>query len=151
MRFLLLCAALAAAAESKPDFSGNWLLNPDASDYTDPRAVRPEKMTLSIQQKNDRFKYRVENQARGRKYTYDVDASAGGAPFESDAAGVVSIEWSGATLVVSTLFNPGQERQSDQVDRWTLSPDGKRLTSDLVVHPPQNRPAVHIVRVFEKK
>ena len=64
------------------------------------------------------------------------------------------MEWKGEALIVSTLFNPGQDRQSDQVETWTLAADGKRFTDDLVVHPPQNaknREPVHIVRVLEKQ
>jgi hypothetical protein len=76
---------------------------------------------------------------------------AGGPPYESDAAGVVSLEWKGEALIVSTLYNPGQDRQSDQVETWTLSKDGKRLTDDSTIHPPQNGAAVHVVRVFHKQ
>jgi hypothetical protein len=140
-----------ASAQSKPNFSGTWRLNLDASDYSSPTANRPDKMTLTVQQKGDRFKYKLEREKDGKKGGFDVDVAVGGAPYESDAAGIVSMEWKGDALMVSTLYNPGQDRQSDQVETWTLSADGKRLTDDVVVHPPQGRPAGHVVRVFDKQ
>jgi hypothetical protein len=108
-------------------------------------------MTLTIQQKGDHFKYRLEREKDGKKASFDVDVSAGGAPFESDAAGVITLQWKGDVLAVDTLYNPGQDRQSGQSETWTLSADGKRLTDDLTAHPPQNRGAVHVVRVFDKQ
>jgi hypothetical protein len=146
-----LSMALIAAAQSHPDFTGAWKLNLEVSDYSSPRAARPDKMTWTIQQKGDHFKYKVEVERAGRKGNFDVDVKAGGSPFESDAAGVVSIEWKGNAAVVSTLYNPGQDRQSDQVETWMLSADGKRLTDDLIIHPPNKQPDVHIVRVFDKQ
>jgi hypothetical protein len=151
MQRLLLCFALVASAQSKPNFSGTWRLNLNASDYRAPSAARPDKMTLTIQQKGDHFKYRLDREQNGKKGGYDVDVSVGRAPYESDEAGVVSIEWKGEALIVNILYNPGQERQSDLVETWTLSADGQRLTDDLVVHPPKQQPAVHIVRVFDKQ
>ncbi len=151
MRTLLLCTALLAIAQTKPDFSGNWVLNLQASDYSAPNTAKPDKITIAIQQKGNHFKYRWDRYANGRKGGYDVDVTAGGSPFESDAAGVISLEWKGSALAVSTLYNPGQDRQSYNEELWTLSADGKRLTDDLTIHPPQNAAPVHVVRVFDKQ
>ena len=51
MRLFLFTIALCAAAQQKPNFSGNWLLNLDASDYSPPDAVKPDKITIAIQQR----------------------------------------------------------------------------------------------------
>ena len=80
-----------------------------------------------------------------------MDVKVGGAPYESDEAGVISMEWKGSKLAVNTLYNPGQDRQSSNEEVWTLSPDGKRLTDDLTIHPPRNGAPVHVVRVFDKQ
>ena len=151
MRRLLLCLSLFAAAQSKPDFTGTWRLNLAASDYSDPSAAPPDQITVVIKQKGDHFEYQWEHRARGKTNRFEVDATAGGAPYESDAAGVVSLEWKGESLIVSTLYNPGQDRQSDQAEVWTLSPDHKRLTEDLTVHPLKHGAPVHVVRVFDKQ
>jgi hypothetical protein len=150
MRPFIFCIALFASAQTKPNFSGTWRLNLDASDYSAPGVSRPDKITLTVQQKEDRFKYKFEREKDGKKGAFDVDVTVGGNAYESDAAGIVSMEWKGAALIVSTLYNPGQDRQSDQVETWTLSQDGKRLTDEVESHPPQQRPAVHVVRVFDK-
>ena len=71
--------------------------------------------------------------------------------YESDAAGIVMAEWKGDGLIVSILYNPGSDRQSDQVETWTLSTDGKKLIDDVIVHPPRNAAEVHIKRVFDKQ
>jgi hypothetical protein len=151
MRIVLFFLAVSATAQQKPNFSGNWTLNLDASDYSDARTAKPDKITIALRQNGDHFKYKWERQANGRKGSFDADVTVGGTPFESDAAGIVSMEWNGEALIVKTLFNPGQERQSDQEERWTLSNEGKRLTDDLVIHPPQNGAPVHVVRVFDKQ
>ena len=39
----------------------------------------------------------------------------------------------------------------EAVDTWSLSPDGKKLTSDYVVHLPKNAGDSHVRRVFDKK
>jgi len=61
---------------------------------------------------------------------------------------IVTAEWKGASIVVSTLYN---ERRSDQVQTGTLSADGKKLIDEVVVHPPKNAPELRIKRVFDKQ
>jgi hypothetical protein len=151
MRLLLFCIASLAAAQSKPNFDGTWILNLGASDYNSAGPNRPDKIKMTIHQKGDHFLYRFDREKDGKKSGYDVDVTVGSSPYESDAAGIISMEWKGDVLVVSTLYNPGQDRQSDQVSTWTLSADGKRLTDDLTAHPPKQQPAIHIVRVFDKQ
>ncbi|HLG98979.1 MAG TPA: hypothetical protein VKX49_21895 [Bryobacteraceae bacterium] len=151
MRKILFTVALCAAAQPRPNFSGNWLLNLSASDYSAPNTAKPDKITVSIQQQRDHFKYRWERYAGGKKGAFEVDVTVGGPAYESDEAGVVSMEWKGDKLIVTTLYNPGQDRQSENIETWALSADGRRLTDDVTVHPPQNRPPVHVVRVFDKQ
>jgi|SRR5579872_1209950 len=151
MRYFLFCTALVAAGQSKPNFSGNWILNLQASDLSAPNINKPDKITIAIQQKGDHFKYRWDRYGNGKKAGYDVEVSVGGGPHVSDEAGIISMEWKGSTLMVNTLYNPGQDRESNTAETWTLSEDGKRLTDDVVVHPPQNRAPVHLVRVFDKQ
>jgi hypothetical protein len=151
MRVLLFFIGLTLFGQSKPNFSGTWQLNKAASNFGDPRAVGPDKLVCTIQQKGDHFKYKFEREKDGKKTVYDWDVTVGGPPYESNAAGIVTLEWKVDSLVVSTLYNPGTERQSDQVQTLTLSQDGKRLTDDVVANPPGKQPAVHIVRVFDRQ
>jgi hypothetical protein len=149
--FLLFAIAGLVGAQSHPNFSGTWKLNVAESDFNDKRAVVPDRLVLTIQHKNDKLKFKNEWQKADKKNTFDVDLTIGGPPYESNAAGVVTAERKGDSLVVSTLYNPGTERQSDQVQTWNLSADGKKLIEEMIVHPPGNRPEVRIKRVFEKQ
>ncbi len=146
--FLLVCTAL--FAQSKPDFSGKWKLNRAESDFSDPRATIPDRLTFSIQHQGDSLKYKVEREAAGKKGGFEVELEIGGAPYESDAAGVVSAEWKGNTLIVTTLYNPGSDRASDQKETWSLSSDGKKMMDEVLIHPPRGKEA-HIRRVFDKE
>ena len=148
---LLICFAGIAVAQQHPDFSGTWNLSVANSDYSDKRAVVPDRLVLTVQQSGDALKYRFAREKDGKKTHYDVDLTIGGPPFESDAAGVVTAEWKGGKLEIPTLLNPGQDRQSDQTETWSLSPDGKQLIDDMLIHPPRNAREVHIKRVFDKQ
>ena len=149
--FLALAVSGLLAAQSHPNFSGTWKLNVAESDYSDKRAVVPDRLVFTIQLKNDRLKWHNDWAKGDRKNNFDVDLTIGGSPYESDAAGIVTAEWKGDTLIVSILYNPGSDRQSDQVETWTLSTDGKKMVDELIVHPPSNAAEVHIKRVFDKQ
>lgn len=154
MRLLLPLSCIIAAvlsAQQHPDFSGIWHLNSAESDYSDSHAVKPDRLILTVQQKNNALRYRFERQKDGKKGSFDVDLRIGGAPFESDTAGVVTAEWKGAKLQVQTVYNPGQDRQSDQIETWSLSTNGERLTDDLLIHLPNNAGEVHVRRVLDKQ
>ena len=88
----------------------------------------------TIQQKGDSLNYKVERQQKGRKSEFQVDLKVGGRGFESNQAGAVTAQWEGETLAVRTIFNPGSDRRAEQMERWTLQPDGKRMTDNVSVH-----------------
>ena len=144
---LFFCCVLNAA--DHPDFSGSWLLNLSASTY-EAGSVAPDKQARTIHLKANRLKYKLEGERNGRKGGFDLELEIGGTPYESDAAGVVSAEWRGDALFISTLYNPGSERSTSQVETWTLASDGKRLTDDLV-YTRHNGTEIHIHQVFDKQ
>lgn len=150
VKYLLVAVAGIVVAQSKPDFSGTWKLNLAESDYSAPAASKPDELIRIVHQKGDQLKFKMERQKAGRKVSFEVELTIGGPPFESDAAGVVTAEWSGRTLVVSYLYNPGSDRQSDANERWTLSGDG-RLVDEFTAHPPKNGKEVHVRRVFDRQ
>ena len=63
------------------------------SDYSDKRAVVPDRLVLTVQQSGNALKYRFAREKDGKKTQYDVELTIGGPPYESDAAGVVTAEW----------------------------------------------------------
>src|SRR5215469_7511931 len=111
--FFLSCAiGTALLAQQQPNFSGIWNLNAGESDYSDKRASKPDRLVITVQQKGDSLKYRLDRQKDGKKGSFEVEMTIGGPPYESDAAGVVTAQWRGDKLEVQTVYNPGQDRQS---------------------------------------
>ena len=155
MRFsrfaILLAVAAIAVAQQHPNFSGTWNINVAESDFSDKRTSPPDSLVFTIQQKGEAFKYRVAREKDGKKGHYDVEVSVNGPAYESDAAGIITMKWKGEKLEIATLYNPGQDRQSDATETWSLSADGKKLTSDVVQRLPRNAGEVHVTRVFDKK
>ena len=147
--FAVCVIAYTAIAAENPNFSGVWQLNKADSDYGSPNASLPDRLTRTIQQKGNDLKYRVEREKDGRKGSFEVEVKIGGEPFASDEAGVVSAEWSGKTLTIKTVFNPGSDRESSQVENWTLSADGRKLV-DQFVSTRHDGGQTHIRRVFDK-
>ena len=149
---IVLCVTAATLlAQQHPNFSGSWSLNLGASDYSDSTANRPDHLTITVQQHGDVLKYRVEREKDSKKSNMEVDLSIGGAPLISDALGDIQAQWKGDKLEIQTMYNPGQDRQSDQVETWSLSADEKQLTDDIRIHPPNNQREVHIRRVLDKQ
>jgi hypothetical protein len=146
---IAFCAVLATVAAENPNFSGVWQLNKTESDYGAKGASLPDRLTRTVQQKGNSLKYKVEREKDGRKGSFEVEVEIGGQPFESNEAGVVSASWHGQTLSIETLFNPGSDRSSSQVENWTLSADGKKLVDEYVATR-HDGGQTHIRRVFDK-
>src|SRR5258708_31689801 len=112
--FLALAVSGLLAAQSHPNFSGTWKLNVAESDYSDKRAVVPDRLVLTIQLKNDRLKWHNDWAKGDKKNNFDVDVTIGGSPYQSDSAGIVPVEWKGDALIVSILLKPGGDPQPGQ-------------------------------------
>ena len=149
----LVCAIL-ICGQNKPDFSGTWKLNAVESNFSDKRTSAPDLLVWTLQLETNHVTYRVHSERQGRKTEFEADTEIGGEPFESDAAGIIRFQWKGSSLAVDTLYNPGQDRQSSMEEIWTVSPDGKKLTDDVIYHVPKiakNTSDVRFKRVFDKQ
>jgi hypothetical protein len=123
-------APSAAAQSAHPDFSGTWVL--DAAKSQAPMLPQSAQVVVSQSDKLLSIEHTVTNAAgtRVNKLAYHID----GTPSKNSATGPEgtsidfnsNTEWSGRTLVITTTadFNGGFK----QVERWTLSGDGKQLT-----------------------
>jgi hypothetical protein len=145
-----LAFAAIAVAEQRPNFSGTWTLNLAESDFTDKHASPPDSAVMTVQQHGDEVKYRFEREKKGKKGDMRVEVIAGVAD-QPGGDGTASAVWKADELVFKLIYNAGQETQFDAIDTWSLSPDGKKLTSDLVTHLPKNGGESHVRRVFDKK
>jgi len=145
-RFATLALTLASlasplAAQAPTDFTGKWTLDPKASEGP----MMPVAMTVVVTQ--DARTLKVENSttmAMGEQkmeqkstLTYKLDGSvaknvltAPGGSLELSSTGA----WDGKTLVITTKADL-PAGQLNQVDHWTMAPDGKslKLTRDVAV------------------
>lgn len=125
--FLGLAAVLLVAAD-RPDFSGEWKIDPGAS-RTAPIAP-PKTQTLTIVHRDPEMSV-AQRTATGlpRDYRYLTNGemtrneSPHGAKLESRAV------WDGTGLSIRTLMSTSLLSATMQ-ERWSLSADGKTLEID---------------------
>jgi hypothetical protein len=136
-RLVALCFSLAAVASplaaqgAHPNFAGKWTLDP-ASVAGNP--MMPSAMVLALVQ--DDKTINIDSDAtttmgeQKTKQLLNLDGSptkntisAGGTDFEFTSV----VAWDGPALVVTTKAEV-QGQQLQQIDRWSLEPDGKTLT-----------------------
>jgi len=127
---LWLLTGTAAMAQTKPDFSGDWKLNKEKSDFGPIPA--PDSMSLKIEHHDPDLK--VTTHATGgpqgdidyeAKYTTDGKECAN--QFGDRVKLKSKLVWDGATLVIDSNMD-ASEMQLTIKGRWTLSEDGKSLT-----------------------
>ncbi len=123
-----LATALAAAADSKPDFSGEWTLNVSKSDFGP--LPGPSRRIDKIDHKDPNLKIDtivVSQQGEStRQWSCTTDGkecsnTTGPASLKSTA------QWEGSTLTINSkgTFNDNAVQIKD---KWNLSEDGKTLT-----------------------
>ena len=155
LKTLVIASFFALAfGQPQPNFSGTWKLNVSDSDYTDKRVVVQDSLIWKIEIRGDRLKYTVEGQRQGKKSGFTADIEIGGAPFESDEAGIISVHRKGNSLIVDTLYNPDNDRRSSMQEIWTISDDGRKLSDSVVFHVPKSakNPAdVVFKRMFDRQ
>jgi len=149
LRTILVLALLTApaAAQNKPNFSGQWKMNAAKSDFgllpapaSFIRKVTHAEPSISIVEDQDAG---AGPQTTTRKYTTDgkdVTFDIGGAQVKGVA------NWDGTTLVVETKV---EVAFLHYVDRMSLSEGGKVLTSEVHVTSPDG--AVDLKVVFERQ
>ena len=82
-------AATAACAETKPNFTGTWLLNLAESKF--PANVSPaDRLVHVVQQRCDTLRHKLDRQKGDQRGGFEVEVKIGGPTYESDATGVVS-------------------------------------------------------------
>jgi hypothetical protein len=140
-------AASPAAAQQKPNFSGDWKMNGVKSDFG--AAPAPNSFTRKIVHAEPSITIDEEQdtpiglQTTQRKMKTDGTEST----FNASGADIkASAKWDGSTLVVVSNV---EIASMTYTDRMTLSPDGKVLTSVVRVDTPGG--AVDVKVIFEKQ
>jgi len=128
--FVASSPAPVSAQGSHPDFSGTWVLDPSKSQA--PGLPASGQLVVTQSDKLLSIEHTVASGAASRtnKLSYNIDGTPsknsmngpGGAPLDFNSTTV----WDGNTLVITTTAN--LQGGMKQVERWSLSNDGKQLT-----------------------
>ena len=144
---LALALTVVGQPTAKPNFSGDWKMNVAKSNFgalppptSIVRKVTHKEPSLVIEETQEGG---IGDPTTTRKYVTDGTKTT----FTSQGAEVVtSAKWSGAILeVVSSVDAIGLSF----TDKMSLSPDGKTMTSAVLVASPQGN--LEITLVFEKQ
>jgi hypothetical protein len=145
--FAIWAAAALAVAADKPDFSGNWKLDPDKSvfgpmppptsmmlviDHKDPDISVNQSSTGPEGDQNTISKYSTDGKETVNKFMgTDVTSKA---------------HWDGAALMIDSSIDTGGA-VIKLTSKWTLSDDGKTLSDALSISSPQGDLAMTYVLV----
>lgn len=142
-------AVTAAAAQAQPkaaNFSGDWTLNTAKSDFGGLPA--PPALTASVVQSAGLFKF--TQSVAGQSITQDIPLAAKDSTWNAPDGQPItsSAKWAGDTLVVN--FKAERQGQTvTQINRWSMSPDGKTLTMGQQMATLMG--AMNVTLVFDKK
>jgi len=134
---MLALAAVACAADDKPNFTGKWVLDTEKSDFGPVPA--PTSQTQEIDHKDPKLKVKtVSKNAQGESTaesnrTTDGEENTntiGGAEVKSKTV------WDGKKLV-TTMKRQVQGMDIDVKDVWELAEDGKSLNVTRELKTPQ--------------
>jgi hypothetical protein len=130
---LLVAVQATASAGSKPDFSGQWVLNASESDFG--LIPQPQCRGLKLSHREPELlieETRPNGEPCGRTTRYTTD----GTPVTYMANEVrqrARLTWRGTTLVIDRTGEDGVEMRIES----TLSTDGKQITRAFSVESPQ--------------
>jgi hypothetical protein len=122
---LLLCAAM---AQAKPNFSGDWKMNPAKSDFGQMPA--PTSMVQKITHNDPDLKVVTTSVSERGEFTNNLAYTTDGK--ECTNKGRMgetksTLKWDGDTLVIESKAD-FQGNAVTITNKWTLSEDGKTLT-----------------------
>jgi hypothetical protein len=145
-----LIAIMPAFAQSRPNFSGTWVMNPDKTDFG--VIPKPDKASYVIHHTGPNLAadYTQDGDSRHIEVTTDGEERVTESDDESELWTRVS--WSGPVLVweARRRAKPAHDvRPVNWISKWTLSEDGKTLTINRKITAGDR--SVDEVMVFDKK
>jgi hypothetical protein len=120
----MVLSALAASAQSKPNFSGNWELNVAKSDLG---GAPISKLAVQVDHKDPVLKYNAVATVNGEDVNETGTIDTSGAPTTDSRGGQVKAHWDGETLVVVTSDTDGNTLDTA---RMAVASDGKSMIRD---------------------
>lgn len=151
LRILAAAALLGAAgqASAKPNFTGEWKMNPDASSFAPLPA--PDRMVRKIVQHDPRLKITTTQFGQQKEIVTELLYTTDGKQCRNVIRGqqfTGNARWDGDTLVIESRREV-QGMGISQTENWTLSPDGQTLT--IINHVQTPQAAFDITIVLEKQ
>ena len=127
---LLAASVVIAEGQQKPDFSGEWDLNRQASSLS-PAAAAMQSGVVRIEHRDPRFHYQARLEANGTPIEYAFDLMTNGLEVIGKQQGrrtAVSLRWEGDVLVfTSTIEGPDAGATLSIGFRYELLEAGRRL------------------------
>jgi len=142
-------ADLSSQAFAKPNFSGDWKMDPAKSNYG--RMPAPESLERKITHNDPELKI-VSTQSGPRgSFTTDLNFTTDGKECVNKIRNIdvkSTAHWNGDALLINSTENyNGAEVRQDE--KWTLSADGKTLTIGTQVSTPRGQ--YEVITVFDKQ
>lgn len=125
---ILLGVAVSGLAQDKPDFSGEWVLNREASTLS-PGADAVRSGVWRIEHREPTFRHEAAFVTGGQPFEYEYDLLSDGREVVATQQGartVSSLRWEGNTLVVTSRI----QRSTSEIVisfRYELLDVGRRL------------------------
>jgi hypothetical protein len=152
---VLVLAVTGLAAQAQPQFGGTWTLDPSQSQFParsggaqgqTQQPQQPPVVKLLVEQNGTNFKVTRSMARDNRERTYSqsfvADGSENTRQGHHGSTTVSKATLGGDRLVTtSTTTMPakdgGQPKSFSRDSTWTVSPDGRTLTIDTVMHGPR--------------
>jgi hypothetical protein len=124
-----LAGAMTVIAQQKPDFSGAWKLNPQASTLSPAVAAAVQSGALRIEHREPTFTAHLTIMLDGKPFDSKFELLSDGREVTATDRGrrfVSSLRWDGDALV-ATWRNQGPESEVTISFRYELQDGGRRL------------------------
>jgi hypothetical protein len=121
-------AVASAAAQTKPDFSGEWTLNRPASTLS-PAASGVQNGVVRIEHREPQFHYKATLMTQANPIEYELQFVSDGRPVVSTQAGAKttsSLRWDGDALVLSSVMQRSAS-ETRIAFRYELLDGGRQL------------------------
>jgi len=142
----LLCTTV---AQAKPNFSGRWKMNASRSDFG--AIAAPTSLVQQVTHNDPDLKV-VTTQVGEMgdftlEYSYTTDGKECVNKFR-DIERKSTVKWEGDTLVIESRMDVGGNAVT-VIEKWSLSEDGKTLTSNRLLKGPEGE--TNVKTVLEKQ
>ena len=127
---LLWLSSLLVFAQTKPNFTGEWKMNPEKSDWG--KIPPPASLVRKVDHKDPNMHLVTTVKTEQGEVTTDVKYTTDGKETTNEVRGAKitgAMKWDGPKLVLDAVRPVGNGAEVKTHEYWTLSEDGKTWTS----------------------